>query len=162
MENTVVSVLKQISLGILSTNERGFLATNTKVITRKIRYNSPWFVKPIFDIKLREMRFCELWIYPIPAHREFFTLSSKARKAWSPIYQLAGRFSSLQATLLFYVPFHSSLFMPLCHVFSQFLGVDSFSFFRIPPPSLLSSQSLISLLFRLSVIFLFPYLTSTR
>lgn len=88
-------------------------------------------------------------------HREFFTLSSKAQKAGSPICQLVGRFSSLRATLLFYVPFHCSLFMPLCHVFSQFLGVDSFPFFRIPFPGLLSSQSLVSLLFRLLLIFPF-------
>jgi len=37
---TVVSVLKQISLGILSANERGFFIINAKVITRRIRYNS--------------------------------------------------------------------------------------------------------------------------
>ena len=122
-------------------------------------------MKPIFNIKLREKR-CVNYEFILFLRIENFSLCPVKLKKLEVRFaaSLRGGFSSLQATFFFYVPFHSSLFMPLCHVFSQFLGVDSFSFFRslLLPSGLFSSQSLVSLLFRLSLIFLFPYLTSTR
>lgn len=111
-----------------------FLLTNVvsaQRCTRRIQYNHKielWFVNPIFNIKLREKRFCELWTYPIPS--ENFSLCPVKLK------KLEVRFASLRRDsypfrlLSFSTHFHSDLFMPLCHVFSQFLGVDFFPFFR--------------------------------